>query len=357
MDPARKAEIVANYCNLDKNEFDLLRQLLVRKDSPPLDIATNFVVNESEYLVPMVTEEPSVVAAASYGAKLARNSGGFSSKYDGSIMVGQIQIVNVRNFKELRSRILQNKKKLLRVANSRSQYCRALDLDISSELYDERMLTASLFVDTKDAMGANRINDMLEYIGADIEKIVPDQGKCVGKILSNYSPYRTARASVKIRKEDLDEGTADNIIHLQLLAEKDPYRAVTHNKGIMNGVDAVLTATCNDTRAVEAANHAWASRSGKYQPLSSWEKNDAGDLEGTAILQMPVGIVGGTIQTYEQSKLSMKILGVKTVDEFANVVASVGLGNNLSALRAIASEGIQKGHMKIHSKVVSKLGI
>jgi hydroxymethylglutaryl-CoA reductase len=324
----------------------------------PFGIATNFVINGKEYLVPMVTEEPSVIAAASKAAKIAKSKGGFEALADESFMIGQVQVVSLPvSIKIAKEKILNHKKSILRLANSKSKSVVAKGLQIRS-LRDKsknnmgEMMIVELIIDTKDVMGANIINTMCEAISPAIEEITG--GKVILKILSNYATKRLVRCKAVFGKEDLGgENIVERILFAFALAYSDIYRAVTHNKGVMNGIDAVALATGQDFRAIEAAAHAYACRDGTYQPLTNWYKTKEGDLIGEIELPMAVGVVGGVISVNPMSKLALKILGVKTARDLGMILGSVGLAQNLSALRALASEGIQKGHMRLHARNIS----
>lgn len=324
----------------------------------PLGIATNFLINDKEYVIPMAIEEPSVIAAASKAAKIAKRSGGFTAEAAESLMIGQVQVVSLPiSKKAAKKKILINKKKLLRIANSKSRSIMAKDLEVR-ELQDKsqnsmgEMLLVELIIDTQDAMGANIINTMCETIAPTLEQLTG--GIAVLKILSNYATKRLVRCKAVFAKNDLGgEYVVERILYAYAFAYSDIYRAVTHNKGIMNGIDAVALATGQDFRAIEAGAHAYASRDGTYRSLTKWHKTEEGDLAGEIELPMAVGIVGGVVSIHPIAKLTLKILGVKTAKELAMVLAAIGLAQNLAAMRALASEGIQQGHMKLHARNVA----
>ena len=326
--------------------------------SLPLGIATNFVVNNKSYLVPMATEEPSVIAAASNGAKVAKNSGGFSAECPESLMIGQVQLVSLPiSPVTAKLRIRANKKEILRIANSRSRSVVAKSLQVR-ELNDKsrnkmgKILLLELLVDTKDAMGANVINTMCESVSSKLEELTG--GKAILKILSNYATKRLVKSRAIFSKDDIGgKDVVENILYAYSLAYTDVYRAVTHNKGIMNGIDAAALATGQDFRAIEAAAHAYAARDGTYRSLTKWYKTRKGDLVGELELPIAVGIVGGATSVNPISKIGLKILGVKTAKELSMVLSAVGLAQNLAALRALASEGIQKGHMRLHARNIA----
>lgn len=324
----------------------------------PLGIATNFLINDKEYVIPMAIEEPSVIAAASKAAKIAKRSGGFTAEAAESLMIGQVQVVSLPiSKKAAKKKILINKKKLLRIANSKSRSIMAKDLEVR-ELQDKsqnsmgEMLLVELIIDTQDAMGANIINTMCETIAPTLEQLTG--GIAVLKILSNYATRRLVRCKAVFAKNDLGgEYVVERILYAYAFAYSDIYRAVTHNKGIMNGIDAVALATGQDFRAIEAGAHAYASRDGTYRSLTKWHKTEEGDLAGEIELPMAVGIVGGVVSIHPIAKLTLKILGAKTAKELAMVLAAIGLAQNLAAMRALASEGIQQGHMKLHARNVA----
>jgi hydroxymethylglutaryl-CoA reductase len=321
----------------------------------PLGIAVNFKVNGKDVFVPMATEEPSVIAAASNAAKLTYNTGGFSTSYSGSIMRGQIQVIGVKDPYGALARIYENKEAILEQCNDQDPTLvsfggGAKDLDVHViDGETEKMVVAHLLVDTKDAMGANAVNTMAEAVSPFIEKITG--GKVVLRILSNLADQRIVRARGVFKNPFQENREAlEKFIRAYELAEADPYRAATHNKGIMNGITAVVLATGNDTRAVEAGAHAYAAATGRYRSLSRWEIRDDDSLTGTIELPMPVGLIGGATQTHPVAKLSTKMLAVETAEELAGIIASTGLAQNFAGLKALAGEGIQKGHMKLHAR-------
>jgi len=326
----------------------------------PLGIATNFVINGKEYTIPMAIEEPSVIAAASKAAKIAKATGGFTAQATESLMIGQVQVTSLPiSIESAKDRILMNKKELLKIANSKSKYVNAKDLQ-TRKLRDKSknrmgdMLLVELIIDTKDAMGANIINTMCEAIAPKVEQLTG--GSVILKILSNYATKRLVKCNAIFGKNELGgENTVERILYAYAFAYSDTYRAVTHNKGVMNGIDAVALATGQDFRAIEAAAHAYASRNGTYRSLTTWHKTKQGDLAGEIELPMAVGIVGGVVSIHPMAKMALKILGVKTAKELAMILAATGLAQNLSAIRALASEGIQKGHMRLHAKNIAVL--
>jgi len=324
----------------------------------PLGVATNFLINGKDYLIPMAIEEPSVVAAASNAAKMARVRGGFNTSSTGPIMIGQIQVVGVADPFGARMRILSAKSEILQKANEQdpvlvSKGGGAKDLKVRViETAVGSMVIAEILVDCRDAMGANAVNTMAEAVAPLIEKV--SEGSVYLRIISNLATERLARARTTIAKQAVGgEDAVDGVVNAYAFAAADPYRCATHNKGIMNGIIAVVLATGNDSRAVEAGAHAYAARTGRYSPLTTWEKNSEGDLVGTIELPMAVGLIGGATAVHPVAKIAVKILGVKTATELGEVMAAVGLAQNLAALRALASEGIQEGHMKLHARNIA----
>ena len=326
--------------------------------SIPMGIATNFVINGRECVVPMAIEEPSVIAAVSNAAKIAKVKGGFIAEADDSLMIGQVQVVGLGNVKHAMTKILRNKKQLLATANSNSRSVTAVDLQVR-QLRDKspnnmgNMLLVELVIDTKDAMGANTINTMCEAIAPQVAEIT--DGEVVLKILSNYTTRRMVRCRATFDKEQLGGSQiVKRILYAYALAYSDAYRAVTHNKGVMNGIDAVALATGQDFRAIEAGAHAYAARDGTYRSLTSWRRTKEGDLAGGIELPLAVGVVGGVVNAHPTAKFALQILGVRSAKELAMVIAATGLAQNLAALRALSSEGIQAGHMKLHARKFSK---
>jgi hydroxymethylglutaryl-CoA reductase len=326
--------------------------------SIPMGIATNFVINGREFVIPMAIEEPSVIAAVSKAAKIAKVKGGFIADADDSLMIGQVQIVGLDNFKHAKTKILRNKKQLLVTANSNSRSVTAVDLQVR-QLRDKspnnmgNMLMVELIIDTKDAMGANAINTMCEAIAPHVAEITG--GEVVLKILSNYATRRMVRCRAIFDKEHLGGSQiVKRILYAYALAYSDAYRAVTHNKGVMNGIDAVALATGQDFRAIEAGAHAYAARDGTYRSLTSWRRTKEGDLAGGIELPLAVGVVGGIVNAHPTAKFALQILGVKSAKELAMVIAATGLAQNLAAIRALSSEGIQTGHMRLHARKFSK---
>ncbi|HIH10364.1 MAG TPA: hydroxymethylglutaryl-CoA reductase, degradative [Candidatus Diapherotrites archaeon] len=322
----------------------------------PLGIATNFVVNGREYLVPFALEEPSVVAAASNAAKLCS---GFEAKATEPVMIGQIQLVKVKDPKKAIAAIKKAQRELLEIANAGDSTlvkfgggARRIEARAISTKRG-KMVILHLLVDVRDAMGANAVNTMCERISGRIEEIT--KAKTRLKIISNLAVHRTVKAKGLWKKEELGEDAIGKVLDAYEFAANDEFRACTHNKGIMNGIDAVVIATGNDFRAVEAGAHAFASRSGKYKPLTKYYSDKQGNLIGEIELPMAVGLVGGATKTHPIAKINVKLLGVKSASELAELIASVGLAQNFAALRALANEGIQKGHMRLHAKNIAVL--
>lgn len=325
-----------------------------------LGIAVNFLINGKDYLIPMAIEEPSVVAAASNAAKIARTRGGFTTSSTGPVMIGQIQLVGVKDPHGSRMAVLAAKGDLLKKANDQdpvlvSNGGGARDLEV--KVLDTQvgpMVITELLVDCRDAMGANAVNTMTEAVAPMIESITG--GRVYLRIISNLATKRLMRARAIFDKEALGgEDVVDGVVAAYAFAASDPFRCATHNKGIMNGVTAVVLATGNDTRAVEAGAHAYASISGRYKPLSTWEKNSNGDLVGCVELPVAVGLIGGATAVHPIAKVTKKILGIKTATELGEVIAAVGLAQNLAALKALATEGIQRGHMRLHARNVAAM--
>jgi len=330
----------------------------------PLGVAQNFMVNGRSVWVPMVIEESSVIAAASNGAKIVAQNGGFTAKADPPRMIGQIQVINVPNPVPAKRNVLRHKQEL--IAKLNASHPSLINrgggvLDLSSKIFQKStagpMLVFYLTIDVRDAMGANLVNSMLEEIAPDIARLT--EGEIRLCILSNYADKRLAHASCTIRpatlakEEQAGEEVVDRILVAHALAEVDPYRAVTHNKGIMNGVDAVVIATGNDWRAVEAGAHSWACKKGKIRPLSSWTKDSDGNLHGELEIPLAVGIIGGATQVHPLAQICIRMMKIQSSGELAEIIACVGLAQNLAALRALSTEGIQKGHMALHARQIA----
>jgi len=365
--------LIADFSDLSKDELKIIEDATggisfdkadgmienaIGTFSLPLGIATNFQINDRDYLIPMVIEEPSVIAASSKAAKIARIQGGFKAEADESYSIGQIQVVDV-DVQSAIPKVIGASNEILDLANSKSETlpklgkgakeisCKDLPTDSG------HMLIVELAIDVGDAMGANVTNTMCEAVAPMIEKLTG--GKTLLRILSNYSTKRMVNASAVFDRDAVGgEKVVDDIILAFQFAENDPYRAVTHNKGVMNGVIAVANSTGQDSRAIEAAAHAYACASGTYSSLTKWSKDKNGNLVGNFELPLSVGIVGGVIQHHPIAKICTKILGVSTAQELSCVLAVVGLAQNFAAMRALVTEGIQKGHMKLHARKEGK---
>jgi hydroxymethylglutaryl-CoA reductase len=365
--------LIADFSGLSKDELKIIEDATggisfdkadgmienaIGTFSLPLGIATNFQINDKDYLIPMVIEEPSVIAASSKAAKIARVQGGFKAEADESYSIGQIQVVNV-DVQSAIPKVIGATNEILDLANSKSETLPKLgkgakeisckDLPTNSG----HMLIVELTIDVGDAMGANVTNTMCEAVAPMIEKLTG--GKTLLRILSNYSTKRMVNASAVFDRDAVGgEKVVDDIILAFQFAENDPYRAVTHNKGVMNGVIAVANSTGQDSRAIEAAAHAYASAGGTYSSLTKWSKDKNGNLIGNFELPLSVGIVGGIIRHHPIAKICTKILGVSTAQELSCVLAVAGLAQNFAAMRALVTEGIQKGHMKLHARKEGK---
>jgi len=348
---------------LTASQADHMIENVVGTYSLPLGIAQHFTVNGHEVLVPMVIEEPSVVAAASYMARLAQAGGGFKAVCTPPEMIGQMQVLVSKDLEGARTKILAEKDRLLVAAavdpmlQKLGGGPRDIEVHIIADSPIGPFLVIHLIEDVRDAMGANVINTALEALAPLVEEL--SGGRVLLRILSNLADRRLAKATCRIPLDDLafndfsGEQVRDGILAAWAFAAADPYRAATHNKGIMNGVDAVLLATANDWRAVEAGAHAFAARSGRYTSLSRWSKAENGDLVGELEMPMAVGIVGGATQVHPGARAALKLMGVTNAADLAEIIVSVGLAQNLGALRALATEGIQRGHMALHARQVA----
>ena len=367
--PKERLSIVQEFANLTDEEIKILENATGGIDfshadkmienaigtfSLPIGIATNFRINEKDYLIPMVIEEPSVVAASSNAAKIARNHAGFKATAEGNFSIGQIQVVDV-DVQETIPKIISSSSEIIELANSKSDTLSKLGKGVKEITCKEvktdsnSMLVVELLIDVGDAMGANVTNTMCEVVAPLIEKL--SGGRTLLRILSNYSTKRMVTASAVFDKDGVGcEQIGDDIISAFQFANNDTFRAVTHNKGVMNGTISVANATGQDSRAIEAAAHAYAAKSGMYRSLTEWSKDDSGNLLGKFEIPLSVGIVGGVINDHPIAKISKKILGVNSAQELACVMASVGLAQNFAAMRALVTEGIQKGHMKLHAR-------
>jgi len=365
-----RLDIVANFAQLSDDEINILQnenggisfdkadkmvENAIGTFSLPLGIATNFKINGKDYLIPMVIEEPSVIAAASKGAKIARIKGGFEASSDESYSIGQVQILDVGDISSAISQIKDSSNEILQLANSKSNSLSKMGKGAKEVTCKEidtpsgKMLIVELLIDVGDAMGANVTNTMCETISPLIEKITG--GRALLRILSNYSTRRIAKAKAVFDKEAVGgEDVVNDIIMAFEFADNDVYRAVTHNKGIMNGTIAVANAVGQDSRAIESAANAYAAKSGQYRSLSKWSKDSDGNLVGILEIPLSVGIVGGIANVHPMAKVCTKILGVESAQELACVMTATGLAQNYSAIRALSTEGIQKGHMRLHAR-------
>lgn len=338
--------------------------------SLPLGIALNFTVNGRDVLIPMVIEEPSVVAGASFMAKLVRASGGFTATSTEPLMIGQLQVLDIDNLHEAKQKILAHKEELIKFVDETESSLKKRgggSRDIEARIIEDSpigaFLVVHLIVDVRDAMGANAVNTACERLAPKVEEITG--GKVHLRILSNLTDRRMAKATCVVPVKELEfvaqdgilrysgDEVRDGIIAAYAFAAADPYRAATHNKGIMNGIDPVVIATGNDWRAIEAGAHAYAARSGKYASLSVWSKDDNGNLVGELEMPLAVGIVGGATKVHPAAQAAIKLMDVKSAGELAEVIVSVGLAQNMAALRALATEGIQRGHMSLHARQVA----
>ena len=372
LSPKERLAIVKDFAGLTDEEIHLLEDTgslpidvvdhmvenVIGVFPEPLGVANNFQINGKDYLIPMATEEPSVIAAASYAAKMVREGGGFHTSSTAPIMIGQIQLVKIKDVKAAKKQVLDDKADVLKKANDQDPVLNSFGggaKDLDAKILNTslgQMLIVELYVDCRDAMGGNAVNTMAEAVAPLIEQLTG--GHVYLRIISNLATKRLAKAWCTVPKESLGgEAVVDGIAYASAFAEADPYRAATHNKGAMNGIIAVVLATGNDHRAIEAGAHAYATLKGPYTSISKWTKNKNGDLEGSIELPMAVGLIGGAVKTHPIAKIAMKILGVKSANEFAEVLAAVGLAQNLGALRALANEGIQRGHMSLHARNIA----
>jgi hydroxymethylglutaryl-CoA reductase len=360
LDAAEQA-ILLGMTGLSPTQADQMIENVIGIYSLPLGLVTNFLINDTDYLIPMVVEEPSVVAGCSLAAKLVRDGGGFTASSDDPIMIGQIQVVDVDNVYAAAGRIWEVRDKLLAAANDPKfdiirfgGGARGIELRPFPDSPVGPMLIIHLLYDVRDAMGANTVNTACEMLAPMIEQATG--GRVNLRILSNLADRRKVRASCTIPVDALTTETTPGaqvvrgIVEAAAFAEIDPYRAATHNKGVLNGMDAVCIATGNDWRALEAGAHAYAARSGQYRSLTHWTADENGNLHGEIEVPMAVGTVGGATRVHPTAKVVMKILGVRNAQELSEVVACVGLAQNLAAIRALATEGIQRGHMSLHAK-------
>ncbi|MEM4570484.1 MAG: hydroxymethylglutaryl-CoA reductase, degradative [Desulfurococcaceae archaeon] len=350
-----EVKVLLNFGNLSREIAERMIENVIGCMAYPFAVAVNFLVNGKDYLVPMVIEEASVVAAASNAAKMLRYGKGIRAEAGPQEMIGQVHVVNVTAPYAKVTRILERKQEILEHAAQQDPTLIKLgggprDLEIRViETSKGPVIVVHLVVDVRDAMGANAVNTMVEAIAPILERITGGQARL--RIISNHATRRIVRAWARTPAENLGGlETAKRIEEASVLAEVDPYRAVTHNKGIMNGIIAVALATAQDHRAIEAGAHAYACKAGVYKPLSTWEVDEEGFLNGYLELPLQVGIVGGATRVHPVARIALKILGVSSAKELAEVMAAVGLAQNLAALRALVTEGIQKGHMRLHAR-------
>lgn len=368
-----KLKEVVEFAGLDDNDVKSLKESeilsiniadhmvenVIGRFTLPFGVALNFKVNGKDVLIPMVTEEPSVIAAASNAARIARPSGGFYVDEAGSIMIAQVQITDVPNPSYAKSVIYEHKKEILDKCNEQDPIlvkygggAEDLEVRIVDTAFGDTFVVVHLKVNTLDAMGANAVNTMAEAVAPLIENITG--GKVYLRILSNLAVGRLVRARVKVAKEDLGgESVVDGIIKAYEFAASDPFRAATNNKGIMNGISAAVLATGNDTRAIESGAHAYAAMGGRYTSLTVWEKDKDGNLNGSIEIPLALGLVGGATKIHPTAKTAVKILGIKTAKELSEIIGCLGLAQNLAALKVLATEGVQKGHMSLHARNIA----
>jgi len=362
LDPSELSAFSGNA--LEPAQADHMVENAIGVFALPLGVALNFIVNGKEVLIPMAIEEPSVIAGVSFMAKLARAGGGFIATTDQPEMIGQMQLLGLDDLASAQDKLLAHKDELIALADQVDPLLKKLGggaRDLQVRLIQDSPIgpfaVLHLIYDVRDAMGANAVNTACEKLAPRVEEITG--GRVHLKILSNLADRRLARASCTIPLSELafeqysGEVVRDGIIEAWAFAAVDPYRAATHNKGIMNGVDAVVIATGNDWRAIEAGAHAYAARSGRYTSLSTWSKDSAGNLTGELEMPMAVGIVGGATKVHPSARAALKLMGVQTAADLAAGIVSIGLAQNLAALRALATEGIQRGHMSLHARQVA----
>lgn len=376
--PAQRLSAIAEAASLTPEEQQMLAQAgalgLARADGMienvigtfelPMGVAGNFQINGRDVLVPMAVEEPSVVAAASFMAKLARECGGFETSSTRPLMRAQVQVLGLTDPQGARLALLRERDRIVTLANSRDKVlidlgggCQDIEVHVFPDTPRGPMIVMHLIVDVRDAMGANTVNTMAEAVAPLVETITG--GSVRLRILSNLADLRLARARVRLTPQVLDTKDRsgaeiiEGVLDAYTFAAVDPYRAATHNKGIMNGIDPVIVATGNDWRAVEAGAHAYAARSGRYTSLTQWEKDKSGALVGTIEMPMPVGLVGGATKAHPLARLALKIMDLRSATELGEVAVAVGLAQNLGALRALATEGIQRGHMALHARNIA----
>lgn len=350
-----ETELLASGGGLTMDVADRMIENVIGSISYPMGVAVNFRINGKDRLIPMVSEEPSVVAAASNMARLMREGDGIKITKTDPVMIGQIQILEIPDRDAAIKKLEEAKDMLLDLANKQDPILvkfggGARDIQLRPlETKAGPMLIVHLLVDCQDAMGANAVNTMCEKLAPVISEITG--GRTLLRIISNLADHRLIKATGTVKKEDIGgENVVDDIVSAWAFADADPYRAATHNKGIMNGTIAVALAVAQDHRAIEAGAHAYAAQTGRYRALSKWSKNENGDLVGELEMPMAVGIVGGATRTHPVARLALKIMGVSKAAELGEIMVSVGLAQNLGALRALVQEGIQQGHMRLHAR-------
>ena len=351
----KETAILGSADSLDDDKADHMIENVIGKFALPMGVAINFVINGKDVIIPMVTEEPSVVAACSNAAKMARPSGGFKASSSGNVMIAQIQVLGVAAPFAAKSSILERKDEIIRICNEKDPVLVNFGggvKDVEVRVIDTMagpMVIVHLLVDTLDAMGANAVNTMAEAVAPYIEEIT--EGSVELRILSNLADRRLVRVRAMWKKEDIG-GTevVDKMLNAYAFAAADPYKDETHNKRTMNGIVPVVIATGNDTRAIESGAHSYAARNGRYTSLTTWEKDENGDLVGSIEIPMAVGLVGGATKIHPAAKTAVKILGIDTAAELGQIIAAAGLANNMAAMKALATEGIQRGHMSLHAR-------
>ena len=353
-----EVSIISNTGALSVDQADRMIENVIGTMPMTLGIAVNFLINGTDYLIPMAIEEPSVVAAASNAAKIARQRGGFTTSSTDPVMIGQIQLTGVADPEEAKSAILEKKDEIMDICNSKDPMlvkhgggARDVEVRVISTGRGPMVIT-HILVDCRDAMGANAVNTMAEAAAPLIERATG--GKVYLRIISNLAEHRLARAEAVFDRDLIGgEEVVDGILEAYEFAKADPFRAVTHNKGVMNGISAAVIATGNDFRAIESGCHSYASMTGQYRPLTSYREDADGNLVGGIEVPMAVGLVGGATKVHPTARVNVRILGVKTASELGEVFAALGLAQNFAALRALATEGIQRGHMSLHARNIA----
>lgn len=352
---ADEIEVLKSRGGLSLEAADRMTENVIGTIAYPFSVAVNFRVNGRDFLVPMAGEEPSVVAAASNMARLMRDDRGIEARSTEPVMIGQIQILEIPDMDAAVKLIEENKQNLLTLANELDPVLvkfggGAKDIELRPiKTAIGPMLIVHLLVDCRDAMGANAVNTMAEALAPTLAEL--SGGRSLLRIISNLADRRLVTVKGVVKKDAIGGAEAvDNIVAAWAFADADPYRAATHNKGIMNGIAAVALAFAQDHRALEAGAHAYAAKDGLYRSMSKWSKNSDGDLVGTMTLPMATGLVGGATRSHPMAQVARKILGVETAVELGEVMCAVGLAQNLGALRALTQEGIQQGHMRLHAR-------